>query len=146
MCSSSGFPLWHWWSQWRLGKIETRYLLSHIWDSRQLPEIGFHMEVRGSATYNCHGFLFCNNHFKSILFSSPPLTLSFTLAGSFFAVSFIYHSHTPSAWHCSKPWKIHHGEFCLCSDCMHRKPVLWRRQVQSMVRGEGGQHCEGVSA
>lgn len=57
MCSSSGFSLWHWWSQWRLGKIETRYLQSYIQENRQLPEIGFHFDVRGSVTYNCHGIL-----------------------------------------------------------------------------------------
>lgn len=82
MCSSSGFPLCHRWSQWRLGKIETRYLLSHIRMNRQLPEIGFHFDVRGSVAYNCHGILLFDP------FPSPiPLTLLFLRLFAFLSAS-----------------------------------------------------------
>lgn len=99
MCSSSGFPLWHWWSHWRPGKIETRYLLSHIRENRQRPEIGFHFDEGGSVTYNCHSILLFNLFpssflsFSSFFPSYSLLTLIHLLVLSFFSFSNL------SVWH-----------------------------------------------
>lgn len=160
MCSSSGFPLWHWWSQWRLGKTETRYLLSHIRKNRQPPEIGFHFDVRGSVAYNCHGILFFNLFpypFPSRYYfvsSLPFLVCLFSLkVFHFFALSFVYDfprllpSGIVIELHCRNSTFV---SFVFFSDCMHIKPVLWlfRGDKWREWRERSGRTAlwEGVSA
>ena len=136
MCSSSGFPLCHWWSQWRLGKIETRYLLSHIRMNRQLPEIGFHFDVRGSVACNCHGILLFNpfpSPFLSLYYSCgslPSLAPLFLSAFHVSALSFVHQfPPSPSVWHCDgttlRKVNLIAAFFVFSSDCMHSKAVLW---------------------
>lgn len=153
MHSSSGIPLCHWWSQWRLGWIETRYLLSHARKNRQLPEIGFHFDVWGSVAYNCHCILLFNLFpfpFLSLYYSFSSLPfLSFSLLSLFcLAISFLcsficlslsqslalwwnYAAESQSWWVWSFPLSLYCG-------------YLEKTGPGSEAKDVGGQHCEKV--
>lgn len=128
MHSSSGIPLCHWWSQWRLGWIETRYLLSHARKNRQLPEIGFHFDVLGSVAYNCHCILLFNlfpfpflslyYSFSSLPFLSFSLLSLFVKLFHFFHLSFTFpESGTVMELRCRKS--------VLASFVFPTEPLLW---------------------
>lgn len=60
--------------------------------NRQLPEIGFHFDVRGSVAYNCHGILLFDQFpfpFLSVYYSFS--SLPFLLSLSSYFISLLFH-------------------------------------------------------